>query len=52
MTLLGQMQSLLAALSAAPVAHDVHDYLITDPAHAAAMQELPAPPATPCASKS
>ena len=46
MTLLGQMQSLLAALYDAPVAHDVHDYLITDPAHAAALQELPSPPAT------
>lgn len=46
MTLLGQMQSLLAALYDAPVAHDVHDYLITDPAHAAALQELPSPPGT------
>ena len=46
MTLLGRMQSLLAALYDAPVAHDVHDYLITDPAHAAALQELPSPPTT------
>ncbi len=46
MALLGRMQSLLAALYDAPVAHDVHDYLITDPAHAAALQELPSPPAT------
>jgi hypothetical protein len=46
MALLGQMQSLLAALYDAPVAHDVHDYLITDPAHAAALQELPSPPGT------
>ena len=28
MALLGRMQSLLAALYDAPVAHDVHDYLI------------------------
>ena len=46
MALLGQMQSLLAALYDAPVAHDVHDYLITDPAHAAALQELPSAPGT------
>ena len=46
MALLGRMQSLLAALYDAPVAHDVHDYLITDPAHAAALQELPSPPGT------
>ncbi len=46
MALLGQMQSLLAALYDAPVAHDVHDYLITDPAHAAALQDLPSPPGT------
>ena len=46
MALLGQMQSLLAALYDAPVEYDVHDYLITDPAHAAALQELPSPPGT------
>ena len=46
MALLGQLQSLLAALYDAPVEYDVHDYLITDPAHAAALQELPSPPGT------
>jgi hypothetical protein len=46
MALLGQMQSLLAALYDAPIEHDVHDYLITDPARAAALQESVAPPAT------
>jgi hypothetical protein len=46
MALLGQMQSLLAALYDAPVEYDVHDYLITDPAHAAALQESPSPPGT------
>ena len=46
MALLGQMQSLLAALYDAPIGHDVHDYLITDPACAAALQESAAPPGT------
>ena len=46
MALLRQMQALLAALYDAPVEHDVHDYLITDPAHAAALQESTVPPAT------
>jgi hypothetical protein len=46
MALLGQMQSLLAALYDAPIEHDVHDYLITDPAHAAALQESAASPGT------
>jgi hypothetical protein len=46
MALLGQMQSLLAALYDAPIEHDVHDYLITDPARAAALQESVAPPGT------
>ena len=46
MALLGRLQLLLADLYDAPVAHDVHNYLITDPAHAAALQELPSPPAT------
>jgi len=44
--LLGQLQALLADLYDAPVAHDVHDFLITDPGHAAALQDSPAPPPT------
>lgn len=39
MTLPGQLQALLAGLYDAPVAHDVHDFLITDPQRAAALQE-------------
>jgi hypothetical protein len=45
-TLLGQMQSLLAALYDAPIEHDVHDYLITDAGQAAALQESATPPGT------
>ncbi len=44
--LLGQMQSLLAALYDAPIEHDVHDYLITDAGQAAALQESATPPGT------
>jgi hypothetical protein len=44
--LLGQLQALLADLYDAPVAHDVHDFLITDPGHAAALQDSPVPPPT------
>jgi hypothetical protein len=36
--LLRQLQSLLAGLYDAPSAHDVYDFLITDAAHAAALQ--------------
>lgn len=36
--LLRQLQNLLAGLYDAPAAHDVYDYLITDAAHAAALQ--------------
>ena len=46
MALLGQLQALLADLYDAPVAHDVHDFLITDPGHAAALQDSLAPPPT------
>jgi hypothetical protein len=42
----GQLQSLLAELYDAPSEHDVHDYLITSPAVAAALQDAAAPPAT------
>ena len=45
MKLLRDMQVLLAGLYDAPVAHDVHDYLITDARQAAALQEsVVAPP--------
>lgn len=46
MPLPGQLQSLLAELYDAPSEHDVHDYLITSPAVAAALQDAAAPPAT------
>ena len=46
MALLGRLQALLAELYDAPVAHDVHDFLITDPRHAAALQASAAPPPT------
>ena len=36
--LLRELQAMLAGLYDAPAAHDVHDYLITDAAHAAALQ--------------
>jgi hypothetical protein len=42
----GQLQSLLAELYDAPIAHDVHDFLITNPQAAAALQEIDTPPAT------
>ena len=44
MMLLREMQALLAGLYDAPVQQDVHDYLITDAAHAAALQEIDSPP--------
>jgi hypothetical protein len=44
--LLAQLQSLLADLYDAPIAHDVRDFLITDPQHAAALQECTDPPPT------
>jgi hypothetical protein len=46
MSVLRQMQALLAGLYDAPVDQDVHDYLITDANRAAALQHLPQPPAT------
>ena len=46
MPLLGQLQALLAELYDAPVEHDVHDFLITDPGRAAALQARVAPPPT------
>ena len=46
MSLLGQLQSLLADLYDAPVEHDVLDFLITDPRCAAALQSSVAPPET------
>jgi hypothetical protein len=46
MPLPGQLQTLLADLYDARSEHDVHDYLITNPAVAAALQESSAPPAT------
>lgn len=46
MPLPGQLQSLLATLYDARVEHDVHDYLITSAAHAAALQQADAPPQT------
>jgi hypothetical protein len=42
--LLGQLQLLLADLYDAPVEHDVRDFLITDPRHAAALQDSAEPP--------
>src|SRR5688500_9766560 len=45
-SLLREMQSLLTGLYDAPVEHDVHDYLITDGAHAAALQDSDQPPPT------
>lgn len=44
--LLRELQGLLAGLYDAPAEHDVHDFLITDAAHAAALQGAPAAPAT------
>ena len=46
MGLLGQLQALLAGLYDAPVEHDVADFLITDPRHAAALQSSDGPPPT------
>lgn len=46
MSLLGRLQGLLADLYDAPVAHEVHDYLITDCAVAAELQGSDAAPAT------
>jgi hypothetical protein len=46
MALLRQLQALLADLYDAPVEHDVRDFLITDPRHAAALQQATSPPAT------
>jgi hypothetical protein len=40
------LQSLLADLYDAPVEHDVHDFLITDPHHAAALQASQEPLST------
>jgi hypothetical protein len=45
-SLLREMQSLLTGLYDAPVEHDVHDYLITDGAQAAALQDSAEPPPT------
>jgi hypothetical protein len=43
--LLRELQKLIAGLYDAPAEHDVYDFLITDPAHAAALQGcLAAPP--------
>jgi hypothetical protein len=44
--LLRGLQGMLAGLYDAPAEHDVHDYLITDPAHAAALQGATGGPAT------
>ena len=44
--LLRELQSMLAGLYDAPAEHDVHDYLITDAAHAAALLGAVGPPAT------
>jgi hypothetical protein len=44
--LLGRLQSLLALLYDTPVAHDVGDFLITDPRCAAALQARDSPPPT------
>ncbi len=40
------MQALLATLYDAPVEHDVYDFLITDPEHAARLQQSRSPPPT------
>jgi hypothetical protein len=42
--LLRQLQGLLAGLYDAPAEHDIRDYLITDAAHAAALQGAERPP--------
>jgi hypothetical protein len=42
--LLRELQGLLARLYDAPAEHDVHDFLITDAAHAAALQGAAQPP--------
>jgi hypothetical protein len=44
--LLRELQSMLAGLYDAPAEHDVHDFLITDAAHAAALQGVVDGPAT------
>jgi hypothetical protein len=44
--LLREMQAMLAGLYDAPAQHDVHDYLITDAAHAAALQGAVGRPGT------
>ncbi len=46
MALLDRLQSLLADLYDAPVEHDVRDFVITDPRHAAALQDRAVPPPT------
>ena len=46
MGLPGRLQTLLADLYDAPVEHDVGDFLITDPTHAAALQSSDEPPPT------
>jgi hypothetical protein len=46
MTLLGQLQALLADLYDAPVELDVRDFVITDPHHAAELQDCASPPPT------
>jgi hypothetical protein len=46
MNLLGQLQLLLADLYDAPVEQDVHDFLITDPRHAASLQQRDSSPPT------
>jgi hypothetical protein len=45
-SVLRQLQQLLASLYDAPVEHDVRDFLITDPARAAALQDLDTRPPT------
>jgi len=42
--LLRELQKRLAGLYDAPAEHDVHDFLVTDAAHAAALQGAAAPP--------
>ena len=44
--LLRELQGRLAGLYDAPAEHDVHDFLITDPAHAAALQGTSGAPPT------
>jgi len=44
--LLDRLQSLLVDLYDAPVEHDVRDFVITDPRHAAALQDRAVPPPT------